>query len=51
MSFELLKHEVELGLSGRNSGIPMGFDRLNRYIGIRKSMYFLIGGLTGLTII
>jgi hypothetical protein len=25
----------------------MGFDRLNRYIGIRKSMYFLVGGLTG----
>ena len=47
MSFELLKHEVELGLTGRNNGIPMGFDRLNRYIGIRKSMYFLVGGLTG----
>jgi len=47
MSFELLKHEVELGLAGRNNGIPMGFDRLNRYIGIRKSMYFLVGGLTG----
>jgi hypothetical protein len=25
----------------------MGFDRLNRYIGIRKSMFFLIGGNTG----
>lgn len=47
MSFELLKHEVELGLTGRNSGIPMGFDRLNRYIGIRKGIYFLVGGLTG----
>lgn len=47
MMFEQLKNEVELGLSDRNSGIPMGFDRLNRYIGIRKSMYFLIGGLTG----
>jgi len=47
MSFELLKREVELGLEGRNSGIPMGFNRLNRYIGIRKSMYFLVGGLTG----
>jgi replicative DNA helicase len=47
MSFELLKKEVELGLEGRNSGIPMGFNRLNRYIGIRKSMYFLVGGLTG----
>lgn len=47
MSFELLKHEVELGLTGRNDGVPMGFNRLNRYIGIRKSMYFLVGGLTG----
>jgi hypothetical protein len=26
--------------------IPMGFQRLNRYIGIRKSMYFN-WGLTG----
>ncbi len=47
MSFEQLKQEVQLGLDGRNSGIPMGFYRLNRYIGIRKSMYFLVGGLTG----
>ena len=47
MSFQLLKQEVEKGLDGRNGGIPMGFDRLNRYIGIRKSMYYLIGGNTG----
>ena len=47
MSFEHLKREVQAGLDGRNNGIPMGFDRLNRYIGIRKSMYTLIGGLTG----
>lgn len=47
MSFEKLKQEVDLGLNGRNTGIPMGFDRLNRYVGIRKSMYFLVGGLTG----
>jgi hypothetical protein len=47
MSFELLRQEVEKGLSGRNGGIPMGFNRLNRYIGIRKSMYYLVGGLTG----
>ncbi len=47
MSFEHLKREVQAGLDGRNSGIPMGFNRLNRYIGIRKSMYTLIGGLTG----
>lgn len=47
MSFEQLKNEVQKGLDGRNSGIPMGFNRLNRYVGIRKSMYYLIGGLTG----
>jgi replicative DNA helicase len=47
MSFEQLKQEVEKGLSGRNTGIPMGFDRLNRYVGIRKGIYFVVGGLTG----
>ena len=47
MSFEQLKNEVQSGIDGRNGGIPMGFNRLNRYIGIRKSMYFLVGGLTG----
>jgi|TARA_B110000908_G_scaffold12492_1_gene14521 hypothetical protein len=47
MSFQLLKEEVQKGLDGRNGGIPMGFNRLNRYVGIRKSMYYLIGGLTG----
>jgi hypothetical protein len=47
MMFEDLAKAVQNGLDGRNSGIPMGFDRLNRYIGIRKSMYTLVGGLTG----
>ena len=47
MSFELLKEEVRKGLEGKNGGIPMGFNRLNRYVGIRKSMYYLVGGLTG----
>ena len=47
MSFEDLKRVVQEGIDGRNDGIPMGFDRLNRYIGIRKSMYTLVGGLTG----
>lgn len=47
MSFEDLKRAVQEGMTGRNDGIPMGFDRLNRYIGIRKSMYTLVGGLTG----
>ena len=47
MSFEQLAREVQNGLEGRNEGLPMGFDRLNHYIGLRKKMYFLIGGLTG----
>jgi hypothetical protein len=47
MSFDALKKEVDNGLQGRNNGIPMGFNRLNRYIGIRKRMYFVAGGLTG----
>lgn len=47
MSFEQLKNEVQKGLDGRNNGIPMGFERLNRYIGIRKGIYFVVGGLTG----
>jgi len=47
MSFNLLNDEVNRGLNDFNRGIPMGFDRLTRYVGIRKSMYYLIGGNTG----
>jgi hypothetical protein len=45
--FDDLKGEVEKGLLGGNKGIPMGFEKLNKYIGIRKSIYILIGGNTG----
>lgn len=47
MSFDLLKAEVEKGLEGKNGGIPMGFDRLSQYVGIRKRLFYLVGGLTG----
>jgi hypothetical protein len=47
MSFKLLNAEVEKGLNNQNGGIPMGFKRLNNYIGIRKGIYTLVGGLTG----
>jgi len=47
MSFELLNKEVEKGLNDLNKGIPMGFNRLTRYVGIRKGIYYLVGGLTG----
>jgi len=46
-NFEDLKYDVDSGMAGKNKGIPMGFDRLNHYIGLRKKMYFLVGGLTG----
>lgn len=45
--FDILNEEVNSGLAGRNKGIPIGFPRLNNYIGLRKSTYFLIGGNTG----
>ena len=45
--FDVLKQEVLRGLEGRNSGIPMGFTRLNKYVGLRKRMYFLLFGATG----
>jgi len=47
MSFDLLKAEVEAGKQGKNNGIPMGFHRLSKYIGIRKKIYTLIFGATG----
>lgn len=46
-NFQMLKEDIDNGRAGKNKGIPMGFDRLNHYIGLRKKMYFLIGGLTG----
>jgi hypothetical protein len=47
MSFDLIQKEVEKGMLGKNTGIPMGFRRLSYYIGIRKGIYFLVGGNTG----
>jgi hypothetical protein len=38
MSFDTLAETVKAGMDGKNS--YLGFQRLNRYIGIRKSMYF-----------
>lgn len=46
-NYDRLRKEILKGMAGGNKGIPMGFNRLNRYVGIRKSMYYLIGGLTG----
>lgn len=47
MSFLDLKHAVQDGIDGKNGGIPMGFDRINKYIGIRKRIFTLIFGAPG----
>jgi replicative DNA helicase len=43
--FENLDKEITQGLT--QDQIPMGFDRLNFHVGLRKSTYYLIGGNTG----
>ncbi len=45
--FDDLMGEISRGVEGKNSGINMGFGRLDNYISLRKAMYFLIGGFTG----
>jgi replicative DNA helicase len=47
MSFELLNAEINNGLSGQNSGIPMGFSRLDKYVGLRKRIFTTVFGGTG----
>ena len=47
MSIDTLYQEIENGIAGKNSGIPMGFDRLNRYVGIRKRIFTTVFGGTG----
>ena len=47
MSFDILKGMIEDGMEGKNAGIPMGFERLNEDLSIRKSTYYLVGGYTG----
>lgn len=44
---DLLWDEICNGISGKNSGIPMGFNRLNKYLGLRKSIYTTIGAAAG----
>lgn len=47
MSFDILKTEIARGLEGNNDGIPIGFNRLNKYIGIRKRIYTTVFGASG----
>lgn len=43
---EILK-EIESGVKGRNSSIPMGFPRMSQHIGIRKKIMSMVFGSTG----
>ena len=45
--FQLLKDLVDSGREGKNKGVPIGFPRLNNFIGIRKRIYTLIFGGPG----
>ena len=45
--FSDLQEEINRGIEGLNSGVPMGFNRLNKYIGIRKRIYSVVFGATG----
>lgn len=47
MNFNDLNEEVKRGLSGYNNGVPMGFPKLNKHIGIRKRIMTLIFGSSG----
>lgn len=44
---DLLWDEICNGVNGKNSGIPMGFNRLNKYLGLRRSIYTTIGAAAG----
>lgn len=45
--FELLRKEVEKGITGDNEGLPIGFPRLNKYIRLNKRIYTVVFGPTG----
>lgn len=46
-NFDLLEKEIQAGIDGKNSGIPMGFIRLSKYLGIRKRIMTTVLGGTG----
>lgn len=45
--FEQLYEEVKNGLEGKNSSVPTGFSRFDKFVSIRKRIYSLIFGGTG----
>lgn len=47
MSFALLKEEIQRGQRGDNIGLSMGFNRLEKYISIRRKIMTLLIGSPG----
>ena len=47
MSFDLLKEEIEKGQRGDNIGLSMGFNRIEKYISIRRRIMTLLFGASG----
>ena len=45
--FDDLMSDLNDGIAGRNGGLPMGFQRLNNHITLRKANNYLVGGFTG----
>lgn len=45
--FQKLRHEVIRGIEGKNEDIPMGFYRLNKFVGINHKLYTVVFGPTG----
>lgn len=46
-AFGDLRQEVLRGMEGKNEGLPIGFHRLNKFVGIRKKIYTVVFGPTG----
>lgn len=44
---DILWDEICNGVNGKNSGIPMGFNRLDKFLSLRKSIYTLVGAGSG----
>lgn len=45
--FSQLKQAINDGIEGKNKGASMGFERLDKYLSLRKKIYTLVFGATG----
>lgn len=45
--YKSFEQEVEKGILGKNTLIPVGFPRINQHIGIGQKLYILVGGESG----